>query len=310
MWSGNLTFGLVHVPVKLYSATQDNSISFHQVHLADGGRIKYLRECQTCHKTVSYSEIGKGYEDDAGRRVVLSDEDLEGLPVAHSRDVEIIEFVPVEQIDPIYFDKAYYLEPAANAAKPYVLLRQALAQTDRMAVVMFAMRQRSRMAVLRVRGDVLVLQTMLWPDEVRVAQFDGIADDDISIRPQELTMAGSLVESLSADFDPEQFHDEYREAVQAMLERKLEGQDVILPAEESPGETGGQVVDLMAALAESVRRSKAARSGEGASETADGPAGAAAESQPPASGSDGEPTAKPRRPRKAAGSKQPGNKSA
>jgi DNA end-binding protein Ku len=258
MWSGNLTFGLVHVPVKVYAATQDNSISFHQVHLADGGRIKYQRECQTCHQVVAFADIGKGYEDESGRRVIMSESDLEGLPVPHSRDIEILTFVPVSQIDPIHFDKAYFLEPAANAAKPYVLLRQALAGTERMAVVMFAMRQRTRIGVMRVREEVLVLQTMLWPDEVRVAHFDGISDDDIRIRPQELAMAGSLVDSLSADFDPARYHDEYREAVQEVLNRKLAGLDVITPTA-AQDEAGAQVVDLMAALQESVRRTQAAR---------------------------------------------------
>jgi DNA end-binding protein Ku len=258
MWSGNLTFGLVHVPVKVYAATQDNSIAFHQVHVTDGGRIKYQRECQVCHQVVAFADIAKGYEDASGRRVIITESDLEGLPVAHSRDIEILTFVPVTQIDPIHFDKAYFLEPAANAAKPYVLLRQALAGTERMAVVMFAMRQRTRIGVLRVRDDVLVLQTMLWPDEVRVAQFDGIGDDDIRIRPQELAMAGSLVDSLSADFDPQLYHDEYREAVAAMLEAKLAGIEVAAP-DDAADEAGAQVVDLMAALAESVRRTQAAR---------------------------------------------------
>lgn len=263
MWSGNVSFGLVNVPVKLYAATEDHDVRFHQVHLADGGRIKYKRECSTCGEVVQYSEIGKGFEDAAGRRVVFSDEDLDELPVAHSRDIEIVEFVPTEQIDPIYFDRAYYLEPNTSSAKPYVLLRQALARTERMAVVQFAMRQRTRLGLLRVRGDVLVLQTMLWPDEVRVAQFPGIGDDDVSVRPQELAMAGSLVESLAADYDPAAFTDEYQQAVKAMVERKLAGEDVILPAASAGTEEGGNIVDLMAALQESVRRTQAARAGAG-----------------------------------------------
>lgn len=263
MWSGNVSFGLVNVPVKLYAATEDHDVRFHQVHLADGGRIKYKRECSTCGQVVQYSEIGKGFEDAAGRRVVFSDEDLDALPVAHSRDIEIVEFVPTEQIDPIYFDRAYYLEPNTSSAKPYVLLRQALARTERMAVVQFAMRQRTRLGLLRVRGDVLVLQTMLWPDEVRVAQFPGIGDDDVSVRPQELAMAGSLVESLAADYDPAAFTDEYQQAVKAMVERKLAGEDVILPAVSAGTEEGGNIVDLMAALQESVRRTQAARAGAG-----------------------------------------------
>ena len=259
MWSGNITFGLVHIPVKLYAATEDRDVKFHQVHLADGGRIKYQRTCQTCGAVVSYAEIGKGYEDDSGRRVVLSEEDLDALSVPHGRDVEIVSFAPAEQIDPIHFDRAYYLEPATGAAKPYVLLRQALEQTDRTAVVMMSLRKRTRMALLRVRGGVLVLQTMLWPDEVRVPEFAGISDEDVSVRPQELAMAGSLVESLAADFEPGAYRDEYREAVLALLEQRLAGQDVILPAEPAQTDEGGTVVDLMAALQESVRRTQAAR---------------------------------------------------
>jgi DNA end-binding protein Ku len=258
IWSGNVTFGLVHIPVKLYAATEDRDVSFHQVHIADGGRIKYLRQCQVCKQTVTYAEIGKGYEDDAGRRVIVSEEELESLQVPHGRDVEIVQFAPADQIDPLHFERAYYLEPASGAAKPYVLLRQALQRTDRVAVVTMALRKRSRLALLRVRDDVLVLQTLLWPDEVRVPDFAGLSDEDVSVRPQELGMAGSLVESLSADFDATAYRDEYREAVLALLERKLEGEDVILPESAEVADTG-TVVDLMAALQESVRRTQAAR---------------------------------------------------
>lgn len=258
IWSGNVTFGLVHIPVKLYAATEDRDVSFHQVHLADGGRIKYLRQCQTCKQTVTYAEIGKGYEDDAGRRVIVSEEDLEALQVPHGRDVEIVQFAPAEQIDPLHFERAYYLEPTDGAAKPYVLLRQALEHTDRVAVVTMTLRKRSRLALLRVRNDVLVLQTLLWPDEVRVPDFEGLGDDDVAVRPQELAMAGSLVEGLSSDFDPAAFRDEYREAVLALLAHLLEGEDVIVP-ESVEGDESGTVVDLMAALQESVRRTQAAR---------------------------------------------------
>ncbi len=271
MWSGNITFGLVHIPVKLYAATEDRDVKFHQVHLADGGRIRYQRTCQTCGEVVSYAEIGKGFEDDSGRRVVLAEEDLESLTVPHGRDVEIVQFAPAEQIDPIHFDRAYYLEPATGAAKPYVLLRQALQQTERTAVVMVSLRKRTRTALLRVRGDVLVLQTMLWPDEVRVPEFAGISDEDVAVRPQELAMAGSLVESLAADFDPHAYRDEYREAVLALLEQRLAGEDVIQPEEATQVAEGGTVVDLMAALQESVRRTQAARAEGAAASSETGP---------------------------------------
>ena len=277
MWSGNVAFGLVHIPVKMYAATEDKDVRFHQVHLADGGRIKYLRQCQTCEKTVTFAEIGKGFEDETGRRVIVAEDELEGLQVPHGRDLEIVQFAPAQQIDPLHFDRAYYLDPATGAAKPYVLLRRALQETDRTAVVLMTMRKRTRLGLLRVRDDVLVLQTMLWPDEVRVPEFEGIADDDISVRPQELAMAGSLVESLSADFDPAAFTDEYRQAVLDLLAQKLAGEDVIVPDEPEGAEESGTVIDLMAALQESVRRTKAARASGGGAQPEEGtPAASAA----------------------------------
>lgn len=301
MWSGNVTFGLVNIPVKLYAATEDRDVKFHQVHLADGGRIKYQRLCQTCDQVVNYAEIGRGYEDETGRRVIISDEELDSLQVPHGRDVEIMEFSPVDQIDPINFDRAYYLQPAAGTAKPYVLLRQALARTERMAIVMMTMRKRSRLAVLRVRGDILVLQTMLWPDEVRVPEFPGISDGDVQVRPQELAMAGSLVESLSADFDPAAFRDEYREAVMELVTKRLEGEDVIMPTGPEEEESG-TVLDLMAALQESVRRTQAVRSAPQPVAPEPQPAETAQEPQQPAAGAR---RTAPREPRKRAAGKQP-----
>jgi DNA end-binding protein Ku len=263
MWSGNVAFGLVHIPVKMYAATEDRDVRFHQVHVADGGRIKYQRTCQTCDQVVAFAEIGKGYEDETGRRVIIAEDELEGLQVPHGRDLEIVQFAPADQIDPLYFDKAYYLEPATGAAKPYVLLRRALEQTDRTAVILMTMRKRTRLGLLRVRDDVLVLQTMLWPDEVRVPEFEGIGDEDISVRPQELEMAGSLVASLSEDFDPAAHTDEYREAVLELLAKKLAGEDVILPNPDDAAADSGTVIDLMTALQESVRRTQAARAETG-----------------------------------------------
>ena len=271
MWSGNVAFGLVHIPVKMYAATEDRDVKFHQVHIADGGRIKYRRTCQTCDQVVTFAEIGKGFEDETGRRVIVAEDELDALQVEHGRDLEIVEFAPADQIDPLFFDRAYYLEPATGAAKPYVLLRRALQETERTAVVIMTMRKRTRLGLLRVRDDVLVLQTMLWPDEVRVPEFEGIADDDITVRPQELSMAGSLVESLSADFDPEAHTDEYRAAVLELLERKLSGEDVIMPSPEAATDDSGTVIDLMAALQESVRRTQAARAAADASADSDAP---------------------------------------
>ena len=200
MWSGAVSFGLVSVPVKAYAATTNHDIRFHQVHAADGGRIKYKRTCSLDGQEVEYADIVKGYETEDGELITLSEEDLDSLPVATGHEIDVVEFVPADQIDPLLFDKSYYLEPDPKAAKPYALLREALVQTDRMAVVKVALRQRETMALLRVRDKAIVLQTMLWPDEVREPDFD-ILDAGVDLRPQEQKMAASLVESLGADFD-------------------------------------------------------------------------------------------------------------
>jgi DNA end-binding protein Ku len=260
MWSGAVSFGLVSVPVKAYSATTNHDIRFHQVHGADGGRIKYKRTCSLDGEEVEYADIVKGYETEDGELITLSEEDLDALPTASGHEIDVIEFVPADQIDPLLFDKSYYLEPEAKAAKPYALLREALVDTDRMAVVKVALRQRESIALLRVRGKAIVLQTMLWPDEVREPEFD-ILDTDVELRPQELQMAASLIESLGADFDPSSFHDEYRDAVVAMIERKrATGEARPAPVAEKADDGGDSMTDLLTALQRSV---EAARAGKG-----------------------------------------------
>jgi DNA end-binding protein Ku len=261
MWSGAVSFGLVSVPVKLYSATTNHDVRFHQVHAADGGRIKYKRVCTVDGEEVEYADIVKGYETDDGELITLTDEDLDSLPMAAGHEIDVIEFVPADQIDPMLFEKSYYLEPEAKAAKPYALLREALVQTDRMAVVRFALRQRESIAVLRVRDKVIVLQTMLWPDEVREPDFD-ILDADVQLRPQEQTMAASLVESLGADFDPSQFHDDYRDAVEEMIERKrTTGESRSTPVATAPADEADSMTDLLSALQASVDAARAKAGG-------------------------------------------------
>lgn len=265
IWKGAVAFGLVNVPVKLYAATGEHEVPLHQVHKKDGGRIRYKKFCSIEDEQVEYSEIAKGYETDDGQLVVLTDEDLDRLPLATEREIEVLEFVPSEQVDPILLAKTYYLEPDRTAAKPYALLREALTSTDRMAVVKVALRQRESMAVLRVRDDVICLQTLLWPDEVREADFP-ILDQDVTVRPQELAMASSLVESLAGDFDPSGFEDRYRAALEEVIEQKVSsGRTQAVPQPEEPGEEGGgsgEVVDLLAALQRSVEKARAGR-GEG-----------------------------------------------
>lgn len=267
IWKGAVSFGLVNVPVRVFAATQEHDIRFHQVHRADGGRIKMKRVCQVCGEEVPWDQLAKGYESPDGRQVVLEDEDFASLPLTSSREIDVLEFVPADQVDPMLFDKSYYLEPEARTIKPYVLLREALVKTDRMAVVKLAMRQRETLAVLRVRDDVIVLQTMLWPDEIRAADFE-VLHEDVEVRDAELTMAMSLVESLAADFEPDAYEDAYAKAVVELVESKLEGTPLLEVTHEEAG--SAEVVDLLTALQRSVEAAKKAR-GESV-EDADKPA--------------------------------------
>ncbi|HET7309713.1 MAG TPA: Ku protein [Mycobacteriales bacterium] len=227
IWKGAISFGLVTIPVKLYSATEERDVSFHQVHREDGGRIRYKRVCQIDGEEVPYSDIAKGYELSSGEVVVLTDEDFADLPLTTSRSIDVLEFVPLDQVDPIYFAKSYYLEPDAAGAKPYVLLREALENSGRVALVKVALRSRESLATLRVRDGVFVLEMMLWPDEIRTPDF-AFLDEDIDVRQQELKMAESLIESLSGDFEPEQYADNYREALQALIDAEVEGREVVI----------------------------------------------------------------------------------
>ena len=268
IWKGAISFGLVSIPVRLYSATEERDVSFHQVHRDDGGRIKYKRTCAIDGEEVPYADIAKGYELDNGEVVVLTDEDLADLPLSTAKMVDVLQFVPLEQVDPIYFAKSYYLEPDKAAAKPYVLLRDALESSDMVALVKVAIRSREQLATLRVREGVLVLETMLWPDEIRTPDF-GFLDDDVAARPQELAMAESLIESMAGDFDPSQYTDEYRRALQEVIEAKIAGREVVEP-EPAAAPAGGEVIDLMAALRQSVAAAKQARGEEPAEERATG----------------------------------------
>ena len=253
VWKGAVTFGLVNVPVKLYSATEDHDVSLHQVHDEDGGRIRYQRICEIDGKPVDYKNIDKAY-DDGERTVIITDQDLKALPAERSREIEVVEFVPTEQIDPIMFDKSYYLEPDSASNKAYVLLRRTLESTERTAIVRMALRQKTRLAALRVYGDVLMVQTLLWSDEVREAAFPSL-DEPVKISSQELDLSKQLVESLVSDFEPEQFVDEYQQELRTLIKAKLEQGDAIDTAAtfgEQPEEEGGEVIDLMEALRQSI----------------------------------------------------------
>src|SRR5437764_3195920 len=198
MWKGAVSFGLVSIGVRLYSATEERDIRFHQIHAKDGGRIRYRRTCMICGEEVGYDDIAKGYDLGGGEMVVLTDEDFADLPLPSSRAIEVLEFVPAGQIDPILYTRAYYLEPEGRAMKPYVLLREALTRTDRVAIVKVALRQREQLATLRVRDQVLLLNTVLWPDEVRRPDF-AFPDTDVQAPPAELAVAESRIEPVAAD---------------------------------------------------------------------------------------------------------------
>ncbi|MEO3805748.1 Ku protein [Nonomuraea sp. B1E8] len=258
IWKGAISFGLVTIPVKLYSATEQKDVTFHQVHREDGGRIRYKRVCTVDGEEVPYADIAKGYELATGEVVVLTDEDFEDLPLSSSRRIDVLQFAPADQIDPIYFAKSYYLEPDAQGAKPYVLLRDALESSGQVAVVKVALRQRESLATLRVRDGIFVLETMLWPDEIRTPDFPFL-EEDIEVRAQELKMAESLITTMESDFDPSEYHDTYREALQQVIEAKVAGKEVVAAREE---EEAGPAVDLMAALRASVEAAKKEREGE------------------------------------------------
>ena len=265
IWKGAISFGLVSIPVRLFSATEEKDISFRQVHREDGGRIRYKRVCSVDGEEVPYADIAKGYELPDGEMIVLDDDDFANLPISSSRSVEVLSFVPAEQIDAVQMGKPYYCDPTGGDIKPYVLLRDSLEKADRVAVVKVALRQRERLAMLRPRDGVLVLQTLLWPDEVRAPKL-GFDDKDVTVRPQELAMAESYISALSGDFEPERVLRRLPRGARGGHRgqgRRARGRR---RPEEAPRSTG-QVVDLMDALRRSVAEAKERR-GDGAAKQA------------------------------------------
>jgi len=257
----SIAFGLVSVPVKIYTATEDHDIALHQVHDEDGGRIRYERRCEVCGKIVPYEHIDRGY--DAGdRTVILDDDDLASLPEASKEDIEVVEFVPNEQVDPITFERSYYLEPEKGGVKAYVLLRRTLERTDRTAIVRFALRNKTHLGALRVHGEALVLQALLWGDELRKADFP-VLEGSPRITAKEQELADALVSSLESDFKPDEYRDEYQEQLRELIDAKLAKGDAVSVEETFPeqaeAEAGGEVVDLMEALRRSVSRTRGGR---------------------------------------------------
>ncbi|MER8072645.1 Ku protein [Streptomyces sp. NPDC094034] len=256
IWNGAISFGLVSIPIKLVNATENHSISFRQIHKADGGRIRYRKVCELDGEEVSTPEIGKAYEDADGSMIPITDDDLAALPLPTAKTIEIVAFVPADSIDPLQMDTAYYLSAGGvPAAKPYTLLREALKRSKKVAVAKFALRGRERLGMLRVVGDVIAMHGLLWPDEIRVPE--GVAPEtDVTVREAELDLADALMDTLGS-VDLDSLHDDYREAVEEMIAAKAEG--VPTPEREPAAGGGGKVLDLMAALENSVRAAKEGR---------------------------------------------------
>ena len=255
MWKGAISFGLVTIPVKLYTATEQRDVSFRQVHAKDGGRIHFRRVCSLDGEEVPFADVAKGYELPDGEMVVLTDEDLAHLPLPSARSIEVLNFSPADQVDPILWNRSYYVEPEPAGTRAYVLLREALDRTGKVAVTKVALRQRESLAALRSHDGVLVLETMLWPDEIRAADFPFI-DQDVDVRAQELRMATSLVDSMTEDFDPGQYHDDYREALQQMIEDKIEGREVTPPPEPAAEEEPASLLDALQASLDAASRGR------------------------------------------------------
>ena len=253
LWKGAITFGLISIPVRLYSAVSEKGLKFHLLHEEDGGRIKYKRECAKCGKEVTWDDIVKGYEFSKNQYVQFTEEELDSVDVESVRAIDVVAFVPLESIDPIYFNKTYYVAPEPSGLKAYRLLQEALEAEGQVGVAKVALRDKEHLATVRLKDDVFVLETMYWPDEIREADFEEL-DKKVEVRDAEVKMARQLVQQLSDEFKPEEFQDDYRKALEALVEKKVEGQEItVAPV---PEEEPTKVVDLMEALKQSVEAAK------------------------------------------------------
>ena len=255
IWKGEVSFGLVNVPVKVYSATEDHDLHARQVDKKDGVRIRYKRVRDDNGEEVEYSDIAKAYESEEGEMVILTKDELATLPVEQTHEITVTEFVPADQVDPVAFDNAYFLEPASRSNRAYVLMREALESTDRLAICTFTLRTRTRLCALRVYKDILMLQTLLWPDEIRPAILEGL-DKEAKVRPQEIKMAASLIETMAADFEPEKYEDDYQNQLKELIEAKAAGGEAFTVEDQekaSDDDGDDEVADLLAALRASVK---------------------------------------------------------
>jgi DNA end-binding protein Ku len=265
LWKGAITFGLISIPVRLHSAVQEKSLKFHLLHDQDHGRVKYQRVCSKCGKEVTWDDLVRGYEVSKDTYVTFTDEELQAVDVESIRAIDVVSFVPLESIDPIYFNKTYYVAPEPSGLKAYRLLAGALEAEQQVGIAKVSLRDKEHLATIRLKEDVFVLETMHWPDEIREPAFEELSKS-VDVRDQEVKMARQLVQQLSDDFKPDQFQDEYRVALEALVEQKIEGQEISVapaPEEEEPA----KVVDLMEALKASVEEAKKKKPDSGAKKT-------------------------------------------
>jgi DNA end-binding protein Ku len=251
VWKGHLTFGLVSLPVKLYSAARSETVSFNQLHKHDNSRVKQVLFCQAEDKPVPRSELVKGYEYEKDKYVVIDDEDIKKVAPKTAKTMEILEFVRSADVDPIYFESSYYMSPDEAGEKPYALLFEALRETGYVAVAKIAMHNREHIIILRPAKHGILLHTMYYKDEIK--QVDEFRTDTSLLKPQEVTLAKTLIESLAAGFDPEKYHDEYRANLKAMIQAKIEGKETV---ETPAGVQLAPVIDIMEALKMSLQNVK------------------------------------------------------
>jgi DNA end-binding protein Ku len=253
LWKGAVTFGLVNIPVRLYSAVQEKSLKFHMLHAKDGGRIKYQRVCAICGEEVTWDDIVKGYEYSKDHYVQFTEDEMQALDLDSIKAIDVVTFVPLEEIDPVYFNKTYYVVPEPSGLKAYRLLQEALDAEGSVGLAKVALRDKEHLATVRLKDDVFVLETMHWPDEIREPAFEEL-DKNVEVRDAELKMARQLIQQLAGEFNPEDFQDEYRARLEELVEQKIEGQEITVAAE--PEEEPTKVVDLMEALKASVAEAK------------------------------------------------------
>src|SRR5579875_174741 len=257
IWKGSVSFGLVNVPIRMFAATESKDIKLRYLHKECKTPIQYTRTCPTCQKTVDWAEIVRGYEYEPDRFVILTDDDLSSIQKSRSQTIDIVDFVQLEEIDPVYFDKTYYLAPETSGKKAYSLLRQAMVQTGKIAIAKTVLRNAETLACLRSTENTLVMETLFWPDEVRATTELPNIHDDVAVTDQELTMAVTLINQLDTHFNPEKYVDERREATLKLIEQKI-AHDEITQAPEGQARPKENIVDLMQALQESIKMTKPA----------------------------------------------------